>query len=215
MRTRFILYFIILTATLIPHHIGAQAVAIKSNLFGWATTTTNIGAEFGLSRHSTLQVMGYLNPWDFGKDDRHFRFWTVQPEYRYFFCEKFNGHFIGVHALGGEYNAMGINFPLKALVWGNAYDLNPNFDATEHNNGWPNLQGHDLGRHVEGWYIGGGITYGYQWMLNNHWNFEASIGVGYVYSPLRFYGRCQQVIDRRHLNYFGLTNAQLSFLYFF
>ena len=192
-----------------------QSVAVKTNLFGWATTTTNLGLEFGLSKHSTLQLLGYLNPWDFGKDDHHFHLWAAQPEYRYWFCEKFNGHFIGVHAMGGQYNAMDINFPLKALVWGNTYADNAVFPASDHISGWPNLRNENLGRHAEGWYVGAGITYGYQWMLSKHWNFEASIGIGYLYSPLKYFGRCQQVIDKRHLSYFGPTNAQLSFLYIF
>lgn len=28
------------------------------------------------------------------------------------------------------------------------------------------------GRHYEGWYVGGGLIYGYQWLLNKHLNFE-------------------------------------------
>ena len=66
----------------LPSALEAQSVAVKTNLLGWATTTTNLGLEFGLSRHSTLEVMGYLNPWDFGVNDRHFHFWAAQPEYR-------------------------------------------------------------------------------------------------------------------------------------
>lgn len=189
-------------------------VGLKSNLLGWGTTTTNLGLEFGAGRHSTLQVMGYLNPWEFN-NERHFRLWTVQPEYRYWFCGKFNGHFIGIHALGGEYNAKKVNFPLSTLVWGSAYDINSNFPDADHTAGWPNIEGENAGRHLEGWYIGAGITYGYQWILSKHWNLEASVGVGYVYSPLQYFGRCQQVINKRNLNYVGPTNAQLSFMYLF
>lgn len=49
------------------------------------------------------------------------------------------------------------------------------------------------GRHYEGWYVGGGLTYGYQWLLNKHLNFEGSIGLGYAYSPYKLYGRCENV----------------------
>ncbi len=30
--------------------------------------------------------------------------WAVQPEWRYWTCRRFMGHFIGVHAHGGKYN---------------------------------------------------------------------------------------------------------------
>ena len=31
------------------------------------------------------------------------RFWLAQPEVKYWFCEKFEGHFIGVHLHGAQY----------------------------------------------------------------------------------------------------------------
>lgn len=194
---------------------SSAQVAIKSNLIGWGVITPNLGIEAGTSKHSTVELMAYLNPWEFGEDKKHFKFWTIQPEYRYWFCERFNGWFLGVHLLGGEYSAMGINFPLRKLTWGNAYDLNPDFNISDHSTGWPDLRGENLGRHAEGWYAGGGISVGYQHPISKHWNLEASVGIGYVYSDLRYYGRCRQRIDKRHLNYAGITNLQLSFLYLF
>ena len=206
---------LLLLSALLTLGLGARAqVGIKTNLLGWATTTTNIGVEVGAGRRTTLQAMAYLNPWDFGTD-RHFRVWTVQPEYRHWFCSKFNGHFIGVHALGGEFNAKNINFPLQALTWGKAHDINDAFPAKDHEGAWPDIEGENSGRHVEGWQVGVGFSYGYQWLLSKHWNLEASVGVGYVYSPMKYFGRCQQVIDRRHLHYVGPTNAQISFIYVF
>lgn len=192
--------------------------AVKTNLLGWATTTPNIGIEIGAGHHSTIELMGYINPWNF-KDGKYFHFYTVQPEYRYWFCEKFNGWFLGVHLMGGQYNVKGINFPFKALTWGNVYDQNPDFaDAADHKGGWPDVAtANENGafRHVEAWYAGAGISAGYQWMLSKHWNLEASLGIGYVYSDLKYIGRCQRDINRQHMNYVGLTNAQVSFLYIF
>ena len=206
---------LLVVSALVASGVSAHAqFALKTNLVGWATTTTNLGIEVGMGEKSSLQIMGYLNPWNF-KNDRHFHFWTVQPEYRYWFCQKFNGWFLGIHALGGEYNAKKLNFPLKALTWGKNYYENPDFAASDHTTGWPDIQGANSGRHVEGWDVGGGISAGYQWVLDKHWNLEASLGVGYVYTKLRYIGRCQQTIDKRHINYVGPTNAQVSFLYFF
>ena len=35
----------------------------------------------------------------------------VQPELRYWLCDKFNGHFFGFHLMGGAYNTTGIDLP--------------------------------------------------------------------------------------------------------
>lgn len=187
-------------------HLSAegQNVAIKTNLLGWATTSPNIGAELGLGRKSTVQLFGTINPWTFG--DTKIRFWNIEPEYRYWFCEKFTGHFIGIHLLGGEYNLWNVKMPLTSL---------------------PDLTGPNKGRHAEGWYMGGGITYGYQWMLSKHWNLEASVGVGYAYSPYKYYGRCDRLLDKDgntlpegekttdNTSYFGPTKLAVSLMYTF
>lgn len=184
--------------------IKGQTVAIKTNLLEWATTSPNIGAEFGLSRKSTLQLTGGLNPWSF--EDTRIRFWNLQPEYRYWFCEKFSGHFIGIHALGGQYNFRNFNMPLTSL---------------------PSITGENKGRHIEGWYVGGGVTYGYQWILSKHWNLEAAVGVGYCYSPYKYYGRCDRLFDKDgntlpdgtgksgDSHYVGPTQLSLSLEYLF
>ena len=83
--------------------ISAQKIALKTNLLYDATTTLNLGLELDLARSWTLDLSGSLNPWKF-KDDKKFRLWMVQPEARYWFCQKFNGHFIGFHAMGGQFN---------------------------------------------------------------------------------------------------------------
>lgn len=196
--------------------LKAQTAAVKTNLLGWATTTLNIGAELGVGQKSTVQIFGALNPWDFG-DEKHFRIWNVEPEYRYWFCEKFNGHFIGVHALGGQYNAKNMNFPLKSLIIGSTVDPITGDPASEEK-GWPDLTSEqNKGRHVEGWYAGAGITYGYQWMLSRHWNFEGSVGLGYDHIKYRQYPcvECGALKKRGRSNYFGPTKLALSLIYVF
>lgn len=81
----------------------AQEVALKTNLLGLATTSLNAGLEIGTGRKSTFQLFGALNPWKFS-GDKKLRYWNVMPEYRWYTCQKFGGHFFGIHALGGEYN---------------------------------------------------------------------------------------------------------------
>lgn len=193
-----------------------QEAGIKTNLLGWAVTNPNLGVEIGAGRHSTISLTGALNPWNFS-DERHLKSWIAMPEYRYWFCERFSGHFLGVHLLGGQYNAKNVNFPLKPLIVSSA--VTPGIEPADQasaDKGWPDLTSdHNRGRHAEGWFGGAGITYGYQWLLSKHWNLEASLGVGYAYSKMKFYGRCDCVIDRRTLHYVGPTHANLSFMYLF
>lgn len=82
--------------------LAAQNVAIKTNTLYWLTTTPTLGVEFSLSSKTTFEVVGAYNPWTF-KDDKKMRFWLVQPELKYWTCEKFNGHFIGLHLHGAQY----------------------------------------------------------------------------------------------------------------
>lgn len=95
-----------LIATLLlgsPAGVCAQHdVAVKTNALYWGTTTPNASLEVGLGRRTSAEVLLAYNPWTFS-DDRKMRFWLVQPEYRYWFCETFEGHFIGIHAHGAQF----------------------------------------------------------------------------------------------------------------
>ncbi|MCI6295072.1 MAG: DUF3575 domain-containing protein [Bacteroidales bacterium] len=172
---------------------NAQKVALKTNLLYDATTTPNLGAELAMGKKSTLQLFYGLNPWKFASDrTKQLRHWLLIPEYRYWTCQKFNGHFFGIHALGGQYNVGGIDLP------------NPVFKDLDE-------------KRYEGWYAGGGLTYGYQWLLSRHWNLEASVGVGYI----RFHYKefpcteCGALIQENNKNYFGPTKLALSLMYCF
>jgi len=86
----------------------AQSVAVKTNLLYDATLTPNLGVEMGLGKRTTAQLSYGLNPWKFseGKSIRH---WQLMGEGRYWLCSKFNGHFLGVHAMGGQFNMAKVN----------------------------------------------------------------------------------------------------------
>jgi len=170
----------------------AQQVALKTNLLYDATTTPNLGVEIGVGRKSSVQLVYGLNPWKFGQgdDQKYAKHWILNPEYRYWFCQRFNGSFLGVHAFGGEYDAANVN-----LLF------------------WDELKDHRF----EGWYVGGGISYGYQWVLSRHWNFEAAIGFGAAYIAYDKFncGVCGKKLDDGHKVYVGPTKLALSLLYIF
>mgnify|MGYP000024328284 FL=1 len=100
MRYKVLLFFLL--ALGLAQTAKSQDVALKTNTLMWATTTPNLGLEVALSPKYTLELSGAYNPWTF-KDDKKMRFWLVQPELKYWLCEKFEGHFIGVHLHGAQY----------------------------------------------------------------------------------------------------------------
>lgn len=139
--------------------LSAQNVAVKTNLLYDATTTFNLGAEIGLSPRWTLDLSANYNPFSFS-DNKKWKHWMAQPEARYWFCERFNGHFMGLHLLGGQYNVGGVKLPFGI---------------------YPSVEDY----RYEGYYYGAGLAYGYQWVLGKHWSFEASLGPGLRACALR------------------------------
>ena len=133
-------------------NVYGQKFAVKSNLLYDATATINLGVEMELSKKWTLDLSGNYNRWKFG-DDMRWKHWMVQPEARYWLCEKFNGHFLGVHAHYADYNVGGIKFLSK------------------------NMENY----RYQGNLYGAGLSYGYQWLLSNRWSMEAVIGVGWAH----------------------------------
>lgn len=118
------------------------------------------GVEVGLAPRWTLDLSANYNGWTLSHD-RKWKHWLLQPEARYWFCDRFAGHFIGIHALGGQYNAGGLKNNISFL----GTDFSKLSDCR-----------------YQGWFIGSGIAYGYAWILGRHWNLEAEIGIGYVYT---------------------------------
>lgn len=178
----------------------AQEVAIKSNLVSDALTTPNLGLECGVGGRSTVNLVYGLNPWEFSDGRKKAKHWVLMPEYRYWFCSRFNGHFLGVHAFGGEMNAANVNLPLPGGFF----------------------KGDNLRREVrdyrfQGGFIGAGVTYGYQWILARHWNLEAEVGVGYghVWYDKFACGKCGAALGDGKSNYLGVTKLGVSFLYLF
>ena len=83
--------------------VKAQDIAVKTNLLSDAFLSPNIGAEIGLAPRWTVDITGQMNAWKLS-GDKQWRHWAVQPEVRYWFCDRFSGHFVGAHVHGGQYN---------------------------------------------------------------------------------------------------------------
>ena len=155
-------------------------------------STPNLALEIGTARKQSIQLMYSINPWKV-KDNKSLRHWIASPEYRWWFCHRFNGSFIGVHGLGGQYNISRVKFPFGF---------------------WKNM---DDGHRYQGWMVGAGVSYGYQWILSKHWNLEAEIGVGYIHLNYKKYNceTCGEEIARKKKNYASPTKAGISLIYLF
>lgn len=99
---KLLLVFLVIVAGLIAERACAQNVALKTNALYWLTTSPNLGLEIGLNPKLSLELAAVFNPWTFS-DDRKMRFWLAQPELRYWPCERFEGHFYGLHLHGAQY----------------------------------------------------------------------------------------------------------------
>ena len=181
----------------------AQEVAVKTNLLYDATTTPNIGVEAGVGRKNTLQLFYGLNPWKFNSEThgkRYVRHWLLMPEYRWWPCAKFNGHFFGVHLMAGQFNAASVSLPSPGVFFGG-----------------DNIPKGLKDTRYQGTFAGAGATYGYQWILNRHWNIEAEIGVGYNHVWYERYPcyECGAKISSGRSNYAGITKLGFSLLYIF
>ncbi len=180
--------------------LSAQKVAVKNNLiYDAGLRAPNLALEFGLAPKTTFDLLGSYSWYNIGTRtvdgltfDKKIKHWLAQPELRFWSCERFNGFFWGIHLLGGELNVSGIKLPFNL---------------------YPGLLNH----RYEGYFYGGGVSIGNQWILGKRWSLEASIGAGYVrYHYDRYQcGTCGQWLGSGVKSYLGVTKATLSLVYFF
>lgn len=116
----------------------------------------------------------------------------VQPEYRYWICRPFGGHFLGLHASYTRFNAGGVNLPFGLL---------PKLEDER-------MQGNE-------WAVG--LGYGYHWILSRHWSLEAELGLGYSFADFSAYEcrKCGDKLEERTTHRFVPTKLSVSFIYVF
>ena len=165
--------------------------AVKSNLlYGAVTLTPNLGAEWALGPRSTLEFTGSWNQRNHeGRQNgnKKLNHGIARLEYRRWFCERYNGHFVGVHLFAAKYNVGGYSVPTLF----------------------------DRAFRYEGVGFGGGLTYGYHLPLSKRWGVEFHAGVGVAQLDyIRFEcPRCGNEIDRPSRTWFGPTRAGVSLVY--
>lgn len=175
---------------------NCQVFAVKTNVLDDALLNVNIGAEAAVAPKWTVELPLSLNGWTLSHD-RRWKHWSVQPAARYWFCDRFAGHFIGAQLHGGQYNIGGFDGHINML----GTDFRKLKDSR-----------------YQGWFVGAGINYGYTWIIDRHWNFEAEIGVGYSYTRydrFRCAGCGKKEEQGKTHNYVGPTKAALNIVYLF
>lgn len=174
-----------------------QKIAVKTNLlYDIPALTANAGIEFGVAPRWTVDVSANYNGWTLSHD-RRWKHWLLQPEARYWFCDRFVGHFLGAHLLGGQFNIGGVK--------NHIHFLGSDFSQIGY-------------KRYQGWMAGAGVAYGYAWILGKHWNLEGEIGLGWIFTRYDSYpcANCGKKLskDKTH-NYVGPTKAAVNLVYTF
>lgn len=165
----------------------------------------------------------------------------LQPELRYWFCEKFNGHFLGVHLHGGIFNVGGVKLPFgwgdyglsssgvqmtpqgypNTTVTGILYPAGevpyPTIEDPNANEAAYGIADKDgiYTNTFEGWLAGAGLSYGYHWVLSTRFSLEFTIGAGFAYLDYEKNRctSCKKKLGDETSWYFGPTRAGISLVY--
>jgi hypothetical protein len=170
--------------------VQAQDMAIKTNLLYDATATANAGLEIGLAPQWTLDLSGNLNAWS--KDEQtKWKHWMVQPEVRYWFCDRFSRHFIGAHLIAGAFNFGNIKNNLSLL--------GTDFSVLSQ-------------KRYQGYAYGAGVAYGFAFVLTKSLNLELEAGLGYMYLDHEIYecSGCGRKVGEGGHHYVGPTKAAIN-----
>lgn len=197
MRRILIIFFLLLFSGI---SVNAQRIGVKTNALYLATSTPNIGLEYAFADRFSLELEGGYNPWTLDSDRnmkaKHF---LVSPEVRYWFCEAFNGHFIGINANYTLFNLSGVDVP--AVFFPSARSAMVLEDLKN--------------RRSEGWAAGAGLTYGCVWPIARRWNLECTVGLGYWYTDYDKFESRKCGLFQEHVSHgaFGPTAFGISFIY--
>lgn len=195
MNRKFSLWLIFLLLTGCNINSGAQDIALKTNLLYDATATVNLGAELGIAPKWSFDLSGNINTWSRNNHTK-WKHWMLQPEARYWFCDRFSRHFVGAHLIGGAFNFGGIRNDLS--IFGTDFSV-----LTD--------------KRYQGYAFGGGVAYGFAFMLSEHLNLELEAGFGYVCLDYETYecAGCGRKVKEDVHHYVGPTKAAINLVYLF
>lgn len=190
--TKFVRIAIVFLLSAVPATLGAQSLAVKTNMLYWGTATPNLGFEAALGRNVTLNVSGGYTSLTFEETDgvkqQTWEHYLINAEARWWSCNRFDGMFFGVQGFYGDYKVE--DLPLLRLPKKYRY---------------------------EGIGYGAGVVMGNHWAVGRRWGIELSAGVGVMlmeYDRKQNGGYNTPVTGRFNQTYFGPTKLSVSFMYF-
>ena len=166
----------------------AQNFVVKTNTLYSATSTPNFGFESTIGQKLTIELEAGYNPWQFRTEaNSKLKHLLVSPEVKYWFCEPYLGHFLGLSSNLVYYNIGGLPVDI--------YGLKDN-----------RHQGHAASL---------GFDYGYSLPVSRRWNVEFNVGMGLWYTQYDRYvskkcGLFHETVSKCAL---GLTSLGASFVY--
>lgn len=175
--------------------VHAQNWAVKTNILSDATATANIGVEMGVAPKWTIDISGSYNNWSKNESVK-WKHALIQPEARYWFCDRFSRHFVGAHLLYGAFNI--------ARVHNNISFLGTDFTVLN------NMR-------YQGFAYGAGVAYGFAFMLSKSINLELEVGFGYAYLDYDIFkcSGCGRNVGSGDHHYFGPTKAAVNLEFVF
>lgn len=168
--------------------------ALKTNLLHDATASANLAVEWGFAKHWSAELSGSVNMWDL-PNQLSLRHVIVQPEFRYWLCDRFNGWFFQANVFGGY-------TPGTGGFW----------DFSQYYEKFPNLKTFMLKEAIM-MGLGGGV--GYAVVLSRHWNLEIEFGLGYMYVRGDEFWNNVKVLEASEFDYVGPTRVGITISYLF
>ena len=186
------------------------AFALRTNLLYWGLTVTpptvtpNAGVEVGITNKMSVSLICAYNPWNLKgtvENNKKIVHVLVEPELRYWFCERFNGSAIGLHGIFASYNVGMYDVP--SLV-----DQLFNKDIE-----FKNIFNKD--NRYEGKAYGAGISYNYHWILGKHIGLEFSVGAGFAFMNYEKFpcAKCAESLGFKKRIYYGPTKLGINLIY--
>lgn len=139
-----------------------KKVYLKGNALFLPIGMLNVGVEHQLGKKWTMQEEIFISPWKsfMGK---YAQVYMASVEARYYFNEAFKHFYVGGNLHFARF------FIQKYGYWSD--------DPYQYHEDSPIYKTSDL--YQDGFSIMAGVTVGYQWQINDHWNLDLYVGGGH------------------------------------
>lgn len=181
-----VIIFITLLACLNVERMGAQSLALRTNLLYDATLSPNLGAEVRLDSVWSAGINVGFNAWDIDKQkNKKWRHVLVSPNVRRYFGHKRDSHSIYGYK-NDTYGVLRDSVVTRRMQYfeGNIIYSHYNVGNTRIPFG---LYDAVKDRRLQGDLLALGGKYGYSWILVRNWRIEAEAGVAVGYAWFKEY----------------------------